>query len=70
MLRVGRIGLYFQSDDSRITGFWDPDTREYAILGNEYRNEIKKGIRMAKDLIAPELLLLPVTAPTPAGESS
>jgi hypothetical protein len=70
MLRIGRIGLYFQSDDSRITGFWDPDTREYTILGNEYRNEIKKGIRMAKDLIAPELLLLPVSESSPAGESS
>jgi hypothetical protein len=70
MLRIGRIGLYFQSVDSRITGFWDPDTREYTILGNEYRNEIKKGIRMAKDLIAPELLLLPVSESSPAGESS
>jgi hypothetical protein len=70
MLRIGRIGLYFQSDDSRITGFWDPDTREYTILGNEYRNEIKEGIRMAKDLIAPELLLLPVSESSPAGESS
>ena len=70
MLRIGRIGLYFQSDDSRITGYWDPDTREYVLLGNEYRNEIKKGIRMAKDLIAPELLLLPVSESSPAGESS
>jgi hypothetical protein len=70
MLRIGRIGLYFQSDDSRITGFWDPGTREFVILGNEYRNEIKKGIRMANDLIAPELLLLPVAASVPAGESS
>jgi hypothetical protein len=70
MLRIGRIGLYFQSDDSRITGFWDPATREYTLLGNEYRNEIKKGIRMANDLIAPELLLLPVAESSPAGESS
>jgi TolA-binding protein len=70
MLRVGRIGLYFQSDDTRITGFWDPDTGEYTILGNEYRNEIQKGIRMAKDLIAPELLLLPVSEASAAGESS
>lgn len=70
MLRIGRIGLYFQSDDSRITGAWDPDAGAYVILGNEHRNEIKKGIRMAKDLIAPELLLLPVPAATNAGETS
>ncbi len=70
MLRIGRIGLYFQSDDSRITGAWDPDAGSYVVLGNEHRNEIKKGIRMAKDLIAPELLLLPVPAATAAGETS
>jgi hypothetical protein len=70
MLRIGRIGLYFQSDDSRITGAWDPQSRSFVILGNEHRNEIKKGIRMAKDLIAPELLLLPVPAATSAGETS
>ena len=70
MLRIGRIGLYFQSDDSRITGTWDADAGSYVILGNEHRNEIKKGIRMAKDLIAPELLLLPVPAATAAGETS
>lgn len=70
MLRIGRIGLYFQSDDSRITGAWDPASRSFVILGNEYRSEIRKGIRMAKDLIAPELLLLPVPAATTAGETT
>jgi hypothetical protein len=70
MLRIGRIGLYFQSDDSRITGKYDPELGQFVIIGNEHRNEIRKGIRMAKDLIAPELLLLPVSAATPAGETS
>ncbi len=70
MLRIGRIGLYFQSDDSRTTGAGDPQAGSYVILGNEHRNEIKKGIRMAKDLIAPELLLLPVPAATDTREAS
>ena len=70
MLRIGRIGLYFQSDDSRITGAWDADQGAFVILGNEHRNEIKKGIRMAKDLIAPELLLIPVPAAKAAGETT
>lgn len=70
MLRIGRIGLYFQSDDSRITGAWNPEARTFVILGNEHRNEIRKGIRMAKDLIAPELLLLPVPAATSVGETT
>ena len=62
MLRIGRIGLYFQSDDSRITGMWDTESGRFVVLGNEHRNEVRKGIRMAKDLIAPELLLIPVPA--------
>jgi hypothetical protein len=70
MLRIGRIGLYFQSDDSRITGQWDIEQGQYVLIGNEHRNEIRKGIRMAKDLIAPELLLLPVPSSTPSGEAS
>jgi len=70
MLRIGRIGLYFQSDDSRITGQWDIEAGQYVLLGNEHRNEVRKGIRMAKDLIAPELFLIPVSSAAPAGETS
>jgi len=61
MLRVGRIGLYFQSDDSSITGMWDVDQNAW-VVDDEYRSEIRKGLRMARQLIAPELLLIPVQA--------
>ena len=61
MLRVRRIGLYFQSDDSSITGIWDVDQNAW-VVDDEYRSEIRKGLRMARQLIAPELLLIPVQA--------
>ena len=61
MLRIGRIGLYFQSDDSSITGMWDVDQNAW-VIDDEYRSEIRKGLRMARQLIAPELLLIPVQA--------
>ncbi|MEC9416094.1 MAG: DUF3450 domain-containing protein [Pseudomonadota bacterium] len=61
MLRVGRIGLYFQSDDSSITGMWDANQNAW-VIDDEYRSEIRKGLRMARQLIAPELLLIPVQA--------
>ena len=61
VLRVGRIGLYFQSDDSQITGRYSMDEGDW-VLDDSARNEIKKGLRMAKQLIAPELILIPVTA--------
>ncbi len=65
MLRVGRIGLYYQSDDAKITGRWDNEIREW-VEDDSARSEIRKGIRIAKQLIAPELIVIPVAAPTEA----
>ncbi len=65
MLRVGRIGLYFQSDDTKITGRWNNDTRGWEV-DNSARNEVRKGLRVARQLIAPELIIVPV----PAAEGS
>ena len=61
MLRIGRIGLYFQSDNSDITGMWDVNVGDW-IIDDDHRNEIRKGLRMARQLIAPELMLLPLPA--------
>ncbi len=68
ILRIGRVGLYFQSEDAKITGRWDNDAREW-VVDNSARNEIRKGLRMAKQLIAPEIIVIPVAAPTPAEAS-
>ncbi len=65
ILRIGRVGLYFQSDDASVTGRWDNASREW-IIDNSSRNEIRKGLRMARQLIAPELISIPV----PAAEAS
>jgi hypothetical protein len=64
VLRIGRIGLFFQSDDTRITGRWDSESNGW-VVDNSSRNEIRKGLRMAKQLIAPELILIPVPGPEP-----
>jgi hypothetical protein len=65
ILRIGRIGLYFQSDDSKITGRWDNTIREW-VMDDSARNDIRKGLRMAKQLMAPELIIIPVAAPAEA----
>jgi hypothetical protein len=71
MLRIGRVGLYFQSDDSQITGHYNQESRQFERLDDSSdRSEIRKGLRMARQLIAPELLLLPIPAATAAGEAS
>ena len=68
ILRIGRVGLYFQSDDAKITGRWDNEARQW-VLDDSARNEIRKGRRMAKQLIAPEIIVIPVAAPSPAEAS-
>lgn len=62
MLRIGRVGLYFQSDDATVTGYWDDDARGW-VIDNSIRNEVRKGLRMAAQRIAPELFIIPVRAP-------
>jgi len=69
MFRVGRIGLYFQSDDTNITGWYNSESGAYELLGSEHRNEVRKGIRIARQLIAPELILIPMPAAEAAGGS-
>ena len=61
MLRIGRVGLYFQSDDTRITGRWDNKDRAW-VIDNSARNEVRKGLRVARQLVAPELIKVPVSA--------
>jgi predicted RNase H-like nuclease (RuvC/YqgF family) len=65
ILRIGRIGLYFQSDDTKITGMWNNEDRTW-VIDNSARNEVRKGLRMARQLIAPELIIIPV----PSAEAS
>ena len=61
MLRIGRIGLYFQSDDTQITGRWNNQSKQFE-RDDSARNEVRKGLRMARQLIAPELIVIPVEA--------
>ncbi len=61
MLRIGRIGLYFQSDDTQITGRWDNEARDW-VEDNSARNEVRKGLRVARQLVAPELIIVPVSS--------
>ncbi|MEM9532174.1 MAG: DUF3450 domain-containing protein [Pseudomonadota bacterium] len=62
-LRVGRVGLYYQTLDTQYSGAWDQKSRSWTTLGNEARGEIRDGLRIAREQTAPDLLTLPVAAP-------
>jgi hypothetical protein len=44
---------------------WDVNQNGW-VVDDEHRAEIRKGLRMARQLIAPELMLIPVQAATEA----
>ncbi len=62
-LRVGRVALVYQTVDMEESGRWDPETRSWVVLGDDFRRSIRAGIRMANKLTAPDLLKVPVAAP-------
>ncbi|MGR3247897.1 DUF3450 domain-containing protein [Sinimarinibacterium flocculans] len=66
-LRVGRIGLYYQTLDGTQSARWDVDTKSWVKLPASDRNPIREAIRVARKLTAPNLLTLPL--PT-AGDAS
>lgn len=62
-LRVGRVALAYQTHDRAETGFYNPDTRQWQPLPDEYRADVTDGLRIARKQAAPELIRLRVTAP-------
>ena len=67
-LRVGRIGLYYQTLDSEETGNWDKTDRQWEVLEDEYRRSVRDGLRIARKQSPPTLLRLPVDTPSEVSE--
>ena len=63
ILRVGRVGLYYQTKDGKKSGAWDKNTKNWTALDSGNNRHIRKAIRVANKQTAPELLKLPVHAP-------
>jgi len=61
-LRLGRIALVYMTPDERQAGVWDQKQRAWMPLDMEYRNSIRKGLRMARKQTAPDMIRLPIRA--------
>lgn len=59
-LRIGRIGLVYQSLDAATTALWDSSSKKWVELGSEFKNSVREGLRMARKQAAPQLLKLPI----------
>ncbi len=66
-LRIGRTVLLYQTIGKDSTGVWNKKTSQWDILPPEiYRNQVSKGLRVARKQVAPDLLILPIEAPETA----
>ncbi|MBI79468.1 MAG: DUF3450 domain-containing protein [Pseudomonadota bacterium] len=62
-LQIGRVALIYQTPDGENSGVWDQSTRDWIPVGSGFRNQIRQGLRLARNQVGPSLLLLPVLAP-------
>jgi hypothetical protein len=62
ILRVGRLGLYYQSLDGHYSGYWDRTAEAWMPLEGSDRLAIRQALRVAQQAVAPELLRLRVPA--------
>jgi len=63
-IRVGRVALVFKTDDDDVLKYFNVDTRSWMDLDKSYLAAIKRGSRVAREQIPPELLYIPVSAPS------
>lgn len=66
VLKMGRIALVYQTSDGEQTGMWNDVDRRWEPLGDEYTSPVRNGIRMARQQLAPGLLILPIINPAEA----
>ena len=67
IFQVGRIALMYQTKDTKLTGAWNARSSQWEPLdAGEYRSAVLKGIRIAKQQAATDILELPILAPEAA----
>lgn len=64
--RLGRAALVYQTPDREIAGFWDAESAEWLPLDAAFGPSVNLGLRIARKQAAPEILTLPVAAPSRA----
>ena len=66
-LRIGRIGLMYQTTDGEQSGAWDQDKRSWVELDSgDYRSAIQKGLRISNKQASIDIMKLPIPAPEAA----
>ncbi|MCI5048377.1 MAG: DUF3450 domain-containing protein, partial [Aquisalinus sp.] len=65
-LRIGRVALIYKNADDSILRIYDQDAGDFVDLDKSFLDDVRFGLRVAKEQTAPDLLTLPVKAPDQA----
>lgn len=60
-LRVGRVGLLYQTPDKVETGYWDAVKKAF-VRDDRYRDDVHEGLKIARKQVSPNLIIAPVLA--------
>ncbi len=63
VLQVGRSGLYYQTLDGAVSGYWDQNNRTWTELDSSHSDGISQAIRIAQGKESKGLMRLPIAAP-------
>ena len=63
ILRIGRLSLLYARLDGTQGGVYDRETKKWKPVTPEQLRAIRKGLRMARKQVAPDLVRVPVPAP-------
>ena len=68
-LRIGRSVLLYQTLDGDETGYWDADKKDW-VVDDDYQEDVKRGLKVARKVSAPDLLVAPVRAAETASKET
>lgn len=63
ILQVGRAGLYYQTFDGQMSGYWDIANNAWEELDSSHNPGITKSIRIVEGKETTDLMELPIIAP-------
>jgi hypothetical protein len=62
-LRLGRVALFYKTLDDSEVGRWNIKEKKWEVIDSGYVAAIKRGLSIARQQVAPDLVYVPVDAP-------
>jgi hypothetical protein len=54
------VGFYYQTLDGQLSGYWNAEERNWHVLPEQYNQQLKVAMRVAKNQLAPQLISVPM----------